>query len=132
MWLSFLTITAGFITWGLNERSKRIAEDFSRKETKYMELIRCLQGFYVGSEDKDLKAEFLKQLNLCWMYCPDDVIRKVYQFLGTIHTDPSYGSLTKEDAVGEIMLAIRQDLIERKRFRNTELTARDFQHLKVY
>ncbi len=131
MWITLLTILAGFITWGLNERGKRLTEEFQRKEEKYKELIRCLRGFYVGSDDRDLKSEFINQLNLCWMYCPDEVIQKAYQFLGTVHTSPSLTNMTKENAVGELILVIRQDLIGRKRFKKTELTSSDFQHLNV-
>jgi len=68
-----LALIGGFVTWYLNERSKRVYEEYKRKEEKYSELIRSLRGFYVSSSSKELKTEFLNQLNLCWMYCPDEV-----------------------------------------------------------
>lgn len=78
--ITLITIITGFITWGLNERSKRKQEGYKRKEEHYTELIKSLKGFYVNSNNKDLKEVFLEQVNLCWMYCPDDVVIKIYDF----------------------------------------------------
>ena len=47
------------ITWSLNERSKRIYEEYKRKEEKYSKLIRALRGFYTSSFNKELRDEFL-------------------------------------------------------------------------
>ena len=126
-----IAFVSGLVTWYLNERSKRIYEEYKRKEEKYSGLIRSLRGFYVDSLNKELRTEFLNQLNLCWMYCPDDVIHKAYNFLLTVHTDQKYSDEEKEKAVGELMLAIRKDLINRKTLRKTNLRAEDFKHLKA-
>lgn len=126
-----IVFVSGLATWYLNERSKRIHEEYKRKEEKYSGLIRSLRGFYVDSFNKELRTEFLNQLNLCWMYCPDDVIHKAYNFLLTVHTDQKYSDEEKEKAVGELMLAIRKDLINRKTLRKTNLRAEDFKHLKA-
>jgi Pyruvate/2-oxoacid:ferredoxin oxidoreductase delta subunit len=117
-----LALISGFVTWYLNERSKRVYEEYKRKEEKYSELIRSLRGFYIESSSKELKTEFLNQLNLCWMYCPDEVIYKAYGFL--------YSHEKKEKAVGEFMLAIRKDMISRKPLRKTNLKPEDFKHLR--
>jgi len=37
-----LALIGGFITWYLNELSKRIYEEYKRKEERYSELIRSL------------------------------------------------------------------------------------------
>ena len=124
-----LTLIGGIVTWCKNERSKRIYEEYKRKEEKYSELIRTLRGFYVDSFSKELRAEFLNQLNLCWMYCPDEVIHKAYNFLSTVH-DQKHSDEEKERAVGELILAIREDLISRKLLKKTGLRAEDFRHLK--
>jgi len=42
-------IIISLITWSLNERSKRIYEEYKRKEEKYSKLIRALRGFYTSS-----------------------------------------------------------------------------------
>lgn len=126
-----LTLIGGFVTWYLNERSKRTYEEYKRKEERYSELIRSLRGFYVDSFSKELREEFLNQLNLCWMYCPDEVIHKAYKFLFMVHTGKKYQDDEKEKAVGEFILAIRKDLINRKPLRKTELKPEDFKHLRA-
>lgn len=119
------------VTWYLNERSKRIYEEYKRKEEKYSELIRSLRGFYSNSASKEQKTKFLNQLNLCWMYCPDEVINKVYNFLSMVATVQKYSDEEKEKAVGEFMLAIRKDLIRKKPMKKTNLKPEDFKHLRA-
>jgi hypothetical protein len=126
-----LTLIGGVVMWYLNERSKRSYEEYKRKEERYAELIKGLRGFYVDSFSKELRDQFLHQLNLCWMYCPDEVVRKAYRFLFMLHTDKKSSDDEKEKAVGELMLAIRKDLINRKPLRKTELKSEDFKHLKA-
>ena len=126
-----LTFIGGFVMWYLNERSKRIYEEYKRKEEKYSELIRSLRGFYVDLLSKELRTEFLNQLNLCWMYCSDEVILKAYNFLSMVHTDQKRSNEEKEKAVGELILAIREDLISRKPLKKTGLKPEDFKHLKA-
>jgi hypothetical protein len=130
----FLPLAGAALAWFLNERRKRSAEEYERKEKKYSALIDALQGFYVAtqpSKAQELKAQFLGELNKCWLYCPDDVIRKAYAFLATVHTGANSSGDAKERAVGEFIVAIRKDLLSRRSVRSTELTAQDFKHLRV-
>ena len=90
------------------------------------------KGFYVEAGDADrLKAEFLDQLNQCWLYCPDEVIRKGYAFLDTVHARQRQPDEAKEKAMGDFVVSIRRDLLSRKLIRSTALTEADFRHLKV-
>jgi len=129
--LALIALVGAVLTWRLNERSKRIYEEYKRKEEKYSGLISSMRGFYVDSHNRELKSEFLKQLNLCWMYCPDEVIYKAYDFLNTVRVGQKCSDEEKEKAVGELMLAIRRDLIERKPLKATNLKPEDFRHLKA-
>ncbi len=119
------------ITWSLNERSKRIYEEYKRKEKKYSKLISALKSFYISSLDKKLRDEFLNQLNLCWMYCPDGVIIKAYNFLSTVDTNNKSTNEEREKALGEFMLSIRKDLIKRKPLKKTNLKPENFKNLKA-
>ncbi len=69
----FSLIRPTFAGW-LNERSKRVQSAYLRKEEKYIQLIKSLEGFYESSRNRDLINQFLLELKLCWLYCPDDVI----------------------------------------------------------
>lgn len=118
--------------WYLNERRKRLDDQYQRKEAAYRELIRALKGFYVGAENADsLKEEFLNQLNLTWLYCPDDVIKKGYAFLDTVHVRQVRTDEEKEAALGEFVYAIRKDLLSRNLLCRTSLTPADFKHLNI-
>ena len=101
------------------------------KRKKYFKLISAIKGFYDSSLDKELRDEFLNQLNLCWMYCPDEVIIKAYNFLSTVHTDKEFTDKQREEALGEFILAIRKDLIKRKTLKKTNLKPENFKNLKA-
>jgi len=116
--------------WALNEWRKRVYEEYKRKEERYIELIRSIKGFYISSQNKELKNKFLSQLNLCWIYCPDEVIKQVNKFLNMVSID-KYSDDEKEKAVGEFVLAMRKDLFARKILRKTELKPEDFKHWKA-
>lgn len=131
-WKFALPLFGAIIAWFVNEWRKRVWEQYQRKEANYKELVRCLKGFYVAAGDADrLKAEFLDQLNQCWLYCPDEVIRKGYAFLDTVHTRQRQPDEAKEKAMGDFVASIRRDLLSRKLIRSTALTEADFRYLKV-
>jgi len=120
------------VAWFVNEWRKRVWEQYQRKEESYRELLRCLKGFYIGASNaNELKAEFLSQLNRCWLYCPDEVILKGYAFLNTVHTANISTDEVKEKAMGNFVASIRNDLLSRKLVKSTKLTGKDFKHLNV-
>lgn len=126
------------ISWLLNEWSKRRHENYIRKEQKYTALLKSLKGFYVHSQSRELREEFIDQINQCWLYCPDEVIQKAYAFLEKVHTDVKFSDLEKEKSLGELVLAIRKDLYTQYPFKNffkdlfkkTKLKPEDFKHLR--
>ena len=63
------------------------------------------------------------------MYCPDDVIQKAYAFIDAVHVDQVSSDEETEKALGELILAIRKDLISRKVLSNTSLSPKDFRVL---
>lgn len=131
-WKFSAPLFGAVIAWFVNEWRKLASEQYQRKEESYKELIQCLKGFYEGAPNSsELKIEFLNQLNRCWLYCPDDVIKKGYAFLDTVNgTNPSTDEIKKE-AMGEFIVAIRKDLLSRKLVKSTNLQASDFKHLNV-
>ena len=131
----FLPLIGAVVAWFWNEERKRADEEYVRKEKNYNVLVECLNSFYAGASSEagsiQLRERFLVELNRAWLYCPDEVIRKAYRFLETVHTQKISSDEEKELALGEFVLAIRNDLISHKRTRSTELTATDFKHLKA-
>lgn len=129
-WKLALPLSGAVVAWYVNEWRKRLADQYQRKEANYKELIRALRGFYVGAENAEqLKREFLNQLNVSWLYCPDEVIQKGYAFLDTVHTRHVHTDEQKENALGAFVAAIREDMLSRKLVRSSKLSAADFKHL---
>jgi hypothetical protein len=131
-WKFSIPLVGAVVAWYLNERRKRAWEEYEKKEHNYQELIKSLKGFYVShsdSERKALKNHFIDQLNLCWLYSPDEVIRAGYAFLDSVHTDRKRTDSEKEAALGAFILEIRKDLLKRRITKNTKLEDSDFRLL---
>lgn len=129
-WKFSLPLFGAVVAWFVNEWRKRVADQCQRKEENYRELLRCLKGFYIGVDGaRELKLEFLNQLNRCWLYCPDEIIIKGYAFLDTVHVSGMSSDSVKELAMGEFVAAVRKDLLSRKLVNKTKLESRDFRHL---
>lgn len=131
-WKFAIPLLGAVIAWFTNEWRKRVADQYQRKEANYKELLRSLRGFYVSeAEAENMKAEFLNQLNASWLYCPDEVIKKGYDFLDTVHARKTHTDEEKENAMGAFVAAIRTDILSRKLVHSTALRASDFRHLNA-
>ena len=116
--------------WPLNERSKLQWEQYKRKEESYIELLKSIPGFSFSSPDANLRRNFLDELNKCWLYAPDQVIKKGYKFLETVHKGAESTDEEKKQALGDFVVTIRKDLLSRKVLSETQLTSKDFKPLK--
>jgi len=126
-----LPLISAIIVWFFNEKRKRAWEEYQRKEENYKELIKSLKGFYLSwndGEKKELKNKFIDQLNLCWLYCPDEVIQKGYNFINTLLENKATDQ-ERENALGELVITIRKDLMKRTISRKTKLKASNFKTL---
>lgn len=128
-----ITLLGSFLIWSGTERSKRKQENYNRKEKIYAKLIESIKGFYTNSNQKELKDVFITQLNLCWLYSPDHIIRKVYAFLQMVHTniDRPYSDEEKEKALAELILEMRNDLISNNNIKDTTLEPKEFKLLSA-
>jgi len=80
------------------------------------------EGFYIGAHDEKKKSDFVEQLKLCWLYCPDEVIKKAYAFLDAINS--AQKTLEEKNlSLGDFVVAILKDLFSRKITRKTKLTS---------
>ena len=138
-WVDLLKIMVPVViavaVWLLNEYSKRQWERYKRKEDRYFTLVECLKGFYADTEQteaREWKEEFLNQLALSWLYCPDATIRKAYNFLDHVHTGAKKSDEEKEQALGAFVLELRKDLLEAGLWgrKQTKLNAKDFRMLR--
>lgn len=63
--------------------------------------------------DPDLKIKFRHQINLCWLHCPDDVIRKTIDLVSKFNKD-EIPLENKEAALGDLMITLRKDVLKTK------------------
>jgi hypothetical protein len=130
----FLPLLGAAFAWYWNERQKRATVEYVRKEKRYEALIETLGGFYDYKSEKpeghELKARFLAEIKMAWLYCPDNVIKKANAFLTTIETGAKTTDTDRRMALGELMIEIRTDLLSRRLLKRTRLRATDFKHLK--
>ena len=126
-------IGAGFI-WFFNAFLDRSRQERKIKTDRYIGLISCLPGFYEGGslnedEKRQAKEEFIKQLSLCWLYCPDEVIRKGNDFLKCVRigAQPKEKN-NKEISLGKFVLAVRRDTLKKRLWflNKTQLQPEDF------
>ena len=119
------------LTYAWTEWSKLAYEDYVRRELRYQKLVSSAEGFRVHRENTEQKRLFLRELDQCWLYCPDDVIRAAYDFLDSVKVGSGTTAKERAAAFGQFMLAIRQDLISRDRVTDTALKPSDYALLKA-
>ena len=129
-----IPVLVAILVWLLNEHSKRQWEWYKRKEDRYVALVESLRGFYANADPtvaKENKDEFINQVSLCWLYCPDEVIRKAYNFLDHVRIGVQKSDKEKEQALGAFILEVREDLLKGRPWwwKRTKLKPEDFRNL---
>jgi len=130
-WKIFAPALIAIMAWSLNEHAKLAWEQYARKEENYRNLLESSRGFYSATRDAKLRNKFLNELNKCWLYAPDNVIKKGYSFLATVHKGSGKSEEQQRNAMGEFVVSIRNDLLSREIVKSTKLSAKDFKHLKA-
>jgi hypothetical protein len=126
-----LPLAAGLVAWVANEWRKRVAHEREGREERYQQLLDSLSAFYVGVNDQRKRATFVHQMSLCWLYCPDSVIRAGYAFLDRVQTGAQTTPEESKEAFNILILAMRKDLWSVWPFQRTKLSAAEFRHYKV-
>ena len=121
------------MAWVANEWRKQYWELYKRKEESYKELLKSVRGYYDVAVDTKLKAEFLHQLDLCWLYCTDEVIKRGYDFLNLIRDDIKATDKERNKALSEFVLSVRNDIYPKwwMLFKKSKLTREDFKIYRV-
>ena len=128
LWAVLGPVLGGLVMWVLNQHAKWKWEKHFRKEERYLGFLDSLTGFYTGSASSETKTEFLRQLRLAWLYCPDKVIRLGNQFLDTVKVKEAKSTdEEKETALGNLLLELRRDMFGKTK---TSLKAADYKPWK--
>jgi hypothetical protein len=98
------------------------------KEEKYAKLLVKLQGFVGTTTSARLKKEFFEEQYQSWLYASDEVVQSLNEMVHLViesrGTTPDVEAGRR--AVGEIVLAMRRDLLHR-----THLGYTAFQYIDV-
>lgn len=108
-----LTVTA----WLVSDCQDRQFQLDQWKTERYHALVESARGFHVGADPStswELREEFIAQLDLCWVYCSDEVIRKAYQFVETVETGQISTEEEKERAFKGFIAEIRKEVVRDK------------------
>jgi len=131
-WQILIPILSLILAWYLNEKSKRIEEEYKRKEEHYINLLVSVRGFHENTSNNEQCLEFLKQVDLCWLYCPDIIIKKLYEFLDNFRKQKeSFNQEKVLNSISELVFEIRKDLINKRQVTRTKLKSNDFQHTTI-
>ena len=119
---------AALLAYLFTSRSKREESITRFKEEKYAKLLIKLQGFVGSTASTQLKREFFEEQYQSWLYASDDVVNSLNAMVRLVidnkgaQPDPEAG----RRAVGEIVLAMRRDLLHK-----TALDYTSFRHTDV-
>ena len=106
-------IIGGIVTWLYNEVQKRRLKLLSEKEKRYKNLIRLIRNLGEVADSSDKGNEFIVEFQLCWMYCPDQIINKGNQFLDSMNPEiVEHNQQNIDKFKGEFILVLRKDLIK--------------------
>ena len=96
-------------------------------------MVTCIKSFTRGNTDVQLRQEFIDQLNLSWVYCPDEIIKKGTFILETMIPDANglsrYTNEQKVNAIGELFVEIRKDILTTSLRTKTKLKAEDYKSI---
>jgi hypothetical protein len=110
-WKILIPTLLALCVWVLTEHSKARWEQFKLKEGNYKAIIASLKPLYDPSPAS--LTEFLRQIDLAWLYAPDSIIRKMYSVIEIIR-NTGISSDQKNDAFSELVYDLRQDMLRRK------------------
>jgi len=120
-------IVGSYFTYYLTMRSKKSEAIFRYKEEKYSSLLVLLKGFVGKTASGDLKRRFFDEQYKSWLYCSDDVVKTINQMVKLVIDARGQVSNQQQgkDAVGEIVLAMRKDLLGKTHLLSTDFVYTD-------
>jgi hypothetical protein len=117
-----------FLGYLFTTRARRDESIARFKEEKYAKLLVKLQGFIGVTTSAQMKRDFFEEQYQSWLYASDEVVetlnRMVRLVIDSKGQEPDHEAGRR--VVGEIVLAMRRDLL-----RKTKLTHEAFQYTDV-
>lgn len=92
------------------ERAKKEERAYVRRERRYAGLLKSLPGFFVNSTNRAATDEFIREYNLAWLYCPDDVVRACNSFLLAASGRHPMTDDERKATLANLVVTMRRDL----------------------
>jgi len=120
-------IVGSYLTYYLTMKSKKSEAIFRYKEEKYSSLLVLLKGFVGKTASGDLKRKFFDEQYKSWLYCSDDVVKTINRMVKLVIDARGQAPNPQEgrDAVGEIVRAMRKDLLGKTHLLSTDFVYTD-------
>lgn len=121
-------LVSSYLTYYFAIKSKQQESILKFKEEKYSNLLILLQGFVGNTVSAERKRKFFEEQYKSWLYCSDEVVKTINKMVRLVIE--SRGEIPNIEAgrkaVGEIVLAMRKDLLGK-----TNLKFYDFVYIDV-
>lgn len=121
------------LTYFFGIRHLRTETEIKIKAEKYNNLIKYLRGF-TRQDGDSLKDQFLQEWETSWLYCSDEVFKKVSKMLRYVRqkgkgSNANNGpDIRGTELLGDIIIAMRKDLLRKR----TGLSNKDFIFWEVH
>ena len=119
-------LVTSVFTYLLTSKAKKAEAMMRFREEKYAKLLVLLEGFVGNTASAETKRAFFKEQHESWLYCSDEVTKAINHMIELVANNKGVVRIKDEDPVGEIVLAMRKDLLGR-----TKLSASDFRYIDV-
>lgn len=121
-------LLSSYLTYYFTIKSKRAETILKFKEEKYSNLLIFLQGFVGHTTSGETKRKFFEEQYKSWLYCSDGVVKTINEMVQLVidSKNDKPDSIKGQNAVGNIVLEMRKDLLGK-----TKLSAKDFTYVDV-
>ena len=114
--ISVLTLLLGsLLTYYFGVKARQGESAHKYKEEQYAKLLVKLQGFIGVTANTKTKKEFFEELYKSWLYCSDDVVEAINVMVRLVRDGKQPNPEEGRRAVGNIVVAMRKDLLGRTR-----------------
>ena len=119
-------LVTSILTYHFTNKATKAAAVMKFREEKYAKLLVLLEGFVGETASAEKKREFFKEQHKSWLYCSDEVTEAINHLIKLVANTKGMVRVKDEDPVGNIVMAMRKDLLGK-----TKLTPSDFRYIDV-
>lgn len=121
-----------FLAFFFTARAKRDEAALRFKEEKYAKLLIKLQGFVGSTTSAQLKREFFEEQYQSWLYASDEVVNSINDLIRLVTENRGSDPIPDvgRKAVGEVVLAMRLDLLQKTKLDYTAFRYTDVHEAK--